>query len=112
MSPNLQILRRDRAALQYVSLAELQYEESISSDYYKSYSNTYRSDTLKQILKQVLVEIKGLGDYRTTQKCNFAQIFSSIVQRSIETHSKNALSAQLEMKVKYLIYLLSGKEKN
>lgn len=55
MSPNLQILRREKATLQFVSLADLHYEESISSDYYKSYSNTYRSETLKQILKQVLV---------------------------------------------------------
>jgi hypothetical protein len=112
MSPNLQILRREKAALQFVSLAELHYEESISSDYYKSYSNTYRSETLKQILKQVLVELEGLGDYRTSQRCGFAQIFNSIVQRSSEKRSRNSLSAQLEMKVKYLIYLLGGREKN
>jgi hypothetical protein len=60
----------------------------------------------------VLVELEGLGDYRTSQRCGFSQIFSSIVERNKETHSKNALSAQLEMKVKYLIYLLGGKEKN
>lgn len=57
MSPNLQILKREKPSLLYVSLAELRYEESISSDYYKNYSNIYRTETLKQILKQVLVEL-------------------------------------------------------
>lgn len=57
MSPNIQILKRDKPSLLYVSLAELRYEESISSDYYKNYSNIYRTETLKQILKQVLVEL-------------------------------------------------------
>lgn len=95
----------------YVSLAELRYEESISSDYYKNYSNVYRTETLKQILKQVLVELESLGDYRTSTRIIFSEIFSNIVQRNMETRSKSSLSAQLEMKVKYLIYLLQSKDK-
>lgn len=111
MSPNLQILKREKPSLLYVSLAELRYEESISSDYYKNYSNVYRTETLKQILKQVLVELESLGDYRTSTRIIFSEIFSNIVQRNMETRSKSSLSAQLEMKVKYLIYLLQSKDK-
>ena len=44
ISPNLQILKREKAVHQFVSLTELRYEESISSDYYKNYSNVYRSE--------------------------------------------------------------------
>jgi len=60
ISHNLQVLNRDRPGLQFTSLAELKYEESISSDYYKNYTVVYRGETLKQMLKQVLVETQNI----------------------------------------------------
>lgn len=105
----MKILKRERPALQFVSLAELRYEESISSDYYKNYTMVYRGETHKQMLKQVLVELPSLEATRG-QKQRLREVFETIVQRNRDGVGGKGLTAQLEMKVKYLVYLLSQTE--
>lgn len=78
IAPKLQILHREKAGSLYVSLFELRYEESISSDYYANYTVVYRGETLKQMLKQVLVEVENLHDYRTGDKNTLAMIFKGL----------------------------------
>ncbi len=69
----------------------------------------YRGETLKQMLKQVLVETENLWDLRSEHRKTLQDIFEGLVSQSRQYHTGTTISAQLEMKIKYLIYLLSKK---
>jgi hypothetical protein len=108
ISPNLQVLHRERAGALFASLFELRYEESIDSDYYRNYTVVYRGSTLRQMLKQVLVEIGSLGRLHATHHNSLTRIFEGIArQEDSKRASGFGMPAQLLMKVKYLIYLLA-----
>jgi hypothetical protein len=89
------VLNRDRPGLQFTSLVELKYEESISSDYYKNYTVVYRGETLKQMLKQVLVETQNIWEIRSEQRNSLAEIFEGLVTQNRQFQTGAAISAQL-----------------
>jgi hypothetical protein len=105
ISPKLKLLYRPRAETQFVALSELRYEESISSDYYRNYTAVYRTETQKQMIKQVLVELPNLEEFRSGASQSFAEIFAGIIERNRGLKNGSSLSASLEMKIKYLVYL-------
>lgn len=64
------------------------------------------------MLKQVLVEIENLSDFRTEHRNTLPLIFQNIAnQNSLNPNSGLSLPPQLDMKVKYLVYLLKAEQK-
>ena len=58
------------------------------------------------MLKQILVETQNIWDLRSEQRNSLAEIFDGLVTQNRQYHTGAAISAQLEMKINYLIYLL------
>ena len=58
------------------------------------------------MLKQILVETQNIWDLRSEQRNSLAEIFDGLVTQNRQYHTGAAISAKLEMKINYLIYLL------
>lgn len=63
------------------------------------------------MIKQVLVQLPNLQEFRSTNPKYFKNIFEGIIVRNRQVKNGSNLSASLQMKVKYLIYLIE-KQKN
>jgi len=63
------------------------------------------------MLKQVLVEISNLKDFRAEHRNTLPLIFKSLEKQHDLSQGGIGITAQLLMKIRYLIYLLA-KEQN
>lgn len=107
----------------YISIVELQYSKFIEYDFHKEYTQVYKNDNLKNILRQVMIEVEinenlpsrqfyVNGSNIQSQESMLGQgsmlnTFICIHNEAKKPGSKSNISAPVLMKIKYLIWLLS-----